>query len=379
MGLELQSLALYLLIALQQKESYEGVIKYFILGAVASAFLLFGISFIYGYTGTTNFFALEDAITAMTHHHGTLAPLFNPTSIGLFVGIIFFIAGLAFKLSAAPFHMWTPDVYESSPYFFLIFLATAPKIAALGILMRLLCGPFFSLMTLWSPLLIGLALASMLIGTFFALVQEHLKRFIAYTSISSIGFSLIGLAMGTEIGLRSSLFYTLLSMLSLLGLFSCLLMLNRKGKVIETLNDLKGLSTERPLLSVILAAFILTLSGLPPFPGFFGKLYLLESLLLQESYIIASIMVLTTVVAAYYFLRLLKLMFFDGPQTLLISTPYDTMTMTSPTSHAFSFRSHLAFNYIIVFFSVCVVTGMIFAPKYLFHWISIATSALFYG
>lgn len=379
MGIELQSLALYLLIALQNKESYEGVLKYFVLGAIASAFLLLGISFIYGYTGSTNFFTLEDALTKLLHnHHHPTVSFFAEHALGLLVGFVFFLAGLFFKLSAVPFHMWTPDVYESSPYAFLMFLATAPKIAILSLMMRLLSGPFFTLSPLWSSLFLLIALSSMVIGTFFALTQENLKRFLAYTSISSIGFSLLGIAMGSEIGMRSSLFYTIISMLSLIGLLSCFVLLKRHGKILKNFDDLKGLASERPLLSLSIATFILTLSGIPPFPGFFGKLYLLEALIAQESYRTACAMVLTTVVAAYYFLRFLKLMFFDVHNTLLSSPSY-TETKSIASSRTFSLHHHLALNYVIVFTSIVAVTGLIFLPKYLFKWISVATSVLFYG
>lgn len=379
MGIELQSLALYLLIALQNQSSYEGVLKYFVLGAIASALLLLGISFLYGYTGSTNFFTLEDALTKLlhSHHHPTLS-FFAENSLGLLIGFVFFLSGLFFKISATPFHMWTPDAYESSPYSFLIFLTTAPKIAVLTLMMRLLSGPFFALSPLWSSLLLIIALSSMVIGACFALVQENLKRFLAYISINSVGFSLLGMAMGSEIGMRSSLFYTMISMLSLMGLLSCLVLLKRHGNVIYTFDDLKGLASERPLLALTMAAFILTLSGIPPFPGFFGKLYLLEALIAQESYRTACAMVLTTVIAAYYFLRFLKVMFFDVHNTLLTHSSYSGTAMSTST-RLFSFNHPLTLNYVIVFTSVATVTALIFIPKYLFKWISVATSVLFYG
>lgn len=353
-ALEMQSLCFYVLIGLFHKERHvtEAVVKYFILGGVASGFILFGISFIYGYSGTTNFDVLENALNSL----GTM-------DIGFSVGLAFVICGLAFKASAVPFHMWTPDVYQSTPYALLILIATAPKITVLGFLMRFLCGPIYNGLSTWQPILICIALASMVLGAVAAVPQTNLRRFLAYASISSVGFSLIGIAFANETGLQASLFYTSLYVFAMIGLLTCVMILLRNGATVDTLADLKGLAIQRPFVAVAIAILILTLSGLPPFPGFLGKLFLLQAAVGSEFYTVAIFMVLTTVVTAYYYLNILKIMFFDSGQA---------------SSLMGTISANLSLNYLIVITSIGVLTLLIFMPKYLFNWTNLAAVTLFY-
>jgi NADH-quinone oxidoreductase subunit N len=269
-GLEMQSLALYLLIGLhhEEKNVTEAVIKYFVLGAIATGFVLFGISFIYGFSGTTNFSVLEQVIA--TH---------PPMGYAFFVGLALMICGFAFKLSAVPFHMWSPDVYQGTPYPTMLFLATAPKITVIAFLMRFLCGPVFNIVEKWQTILIVLALASMVLGAIATLMQTNIRRFLAYASISSVGFSLVGIALASEDGLRSSLFYSILYIVAMVGFLTCIMILLRRGFQVENLSDLRGLATEKPFLSLSSAILVLSMSGLPPFPGFLGKLFLLQAVL----------------------------------------------------------------------------------------------------
>ncbi len=353
-GLEIQSLALYVMIGLfhEEKNVPEAVLKYFILGAVASCFILFGISFIYGFSGTTNFNVLESLL-----NNGAQSPL------SLYLGIAFLLCGLAFKVSSFPFHMWTPDVYQGTPYPLLVLVSTAPKIAALGFMMRLFLGPFYTEISTWQPLLMILAVASMVFGAVASVMQGNVRRFLAYASISSIGFSLVGLAFANESGLRGSLFYTTLYIFSMIGFLTCVMILLRRGSTIDKLSDLKGLATQRPFVAIAIAILVLTMSGLPPFPGFLGKLLLLQAAVGSEFYNVAIVMVLTTVITTYYYLNILKIMFFDGPVEPSILTHVS---------------GKLGLNYLIVILSISLLTGLIFLPKYLLNWTNIAASTLFY-
>lgn len=353
-GLELQSLALYVLIGLhhEEKNVTEAVMKYFVLGAIATGFMLFGISFIYGFSGTTNFNVLEQVIT--TH---------PPMGYAFLVGLALIICGFAFKVSAVPFHMWAPDVYQGTPYPTMLFLSTAPKITIIAFLMRFLCGPVYNCLEKWQPLLLALSLASMVFGTVATLMQTNIRRFLAYASISSVGFSLVGIALASEDGLRSSLFYTVLYIVALLGFLTCIMILLRRGFQMDDLYDLRGLATEKPFLSLSLAILVLSMSGLPPFPGFLGKLFLLQAVVGAEFYVVAIVMVLSTVVAAYYYLNILRIMFFEtakAPFTPLLSA---NMTM----------------NYVLVISSIGLLFLLIFLPKILLNWAGLAAATIFYA
>lgn len=353
-GLELQSLSLYVLLGLHHEEKYvtEALIKYFVLGAIASAFILFGISLVYGFGGTTNFYVLEQILSSQNHF-----------PYGLIIGAFFVIAGLAFKVSAVPFHMWSPDVYQGTPYPLLLFFSTAPKIAALAVLMRLFSGPLYHIQEHWQPVLFAISMLSMVIGAVAAVLQTSLKRFLAYASISSVGFSLLGLALANEEGLRSSLFYTALYIVGIIGVLSCIMVLLRRGYMIEDLADLKGLATEKPFISASLAILVLSLAGLPPFPGFLGKLFLLQATISAEYYMVAFVMVATTVVAAYYYLNILKLMFFD------------------PVKQGVSaiVSARVGMSYGVIVFSLLIIMAVIFVPTYLLNWSGLAAATLFYS
>ena len=245
----------------------------------------------------------------------------------------------------------------------LILIATAPKITVLGFLMRFLCGPIYNGLSTWQPILICIALASMVLGAVAAVPQTNLRRFLAYASISSVGFSLIGIAFANETGLQASLFYTSLYVFAMIGLLTCVMILLRNGATVDTLADLKGLAIQRPFVAVAIAILILTLSGLPPFPGFLGKLFLLQAAVGSEFYTVAIFMVLTTVVTAYYYLNILKIMFFDSGQA---------------SSLMGTISANLSLNYLIVITSIGVLTLLIFMPKYLFNWTNLAAVTLFY-
>lgn len=355
-GLELQSLALYIIIGLHHEEpnTKEAIIKYFILGAIASAFILFGISLIYGYLGTTNFNVSEDLLSAN-----------EGAKLGLIIGLVFILCGLGFKVSAVPFHMWTPDVYQGTPYPLLIFLTTAPKIAALGVLMRLLCGPLYSSFSVWHPILMTIALLSMIFGAVAAVVQTNLRRFLAYAAISSMGFSLLGVALGNEAGIKASLFYSVIYLIATMGFLTVIMVFLRREMTMESLTDLKGIAPKKIFSAVSLAIFILTMAGLPPFPGFLGKLFLLQAVVSAELYTIAVVLVLSSVISVYYYLKILKIMFFDSSN--------------NETSIIASFTATVGLNYLVVAFSILILVGLIIFPKYLLNWTTLAASTLFYA
>jgi NADH-quinone oxidoreductase subunit N len=299
MGLELQSLALYVLVTFNrdQLKSSEAGLKYFVLSALSSGLLLYGCSLIYGFTGSTNF--------------NLIAGQLNSNEYALTFGIVFILVGLSFKISAVPFHMWAPDVYEGSPTSVTLFFTMVPKIAALTVFIRFLYVPFFNLIDQWQMIIIFLSIASMLFGAIAAIGQTNLKRLIAYSSIGHIGYTIAGLAVGTNDGIQSSIIYITIYILMNLGLFSCLLMMKRNNEYYEDINDLSGLSKNHPLLSLSLLIILFSLAGIPPLAGFFAKFYIFKSVLEQSMYFLAIIGLLSTVVAAFYYLRIIKIIYFD--------------------------------------------------------------------
>ena len=299
MGLELQSLALYVLATFNrdQLKSSEAGLKYFVLSALSSGLLLYGCSLIYGFTGSTNF--------------NVIANQLNADQYALTFGIVFILVGLAFKISAVPFHMWAPDVYEGSPTSVTLFFTMVPKVAALTVFIRFLYVPFLNLIDQWQMILIFLSIASMLFGAIAAIGQTNLKRLIAYSSISHIGYALAGLATGSNDGIQSSVIYITIYILMNLGLFSCLLMMKRNNEYFEDIEDLSGLSKNHPLLSLSLLIILFSLAGIPPLAGFFAKFYIFKSVLEQSMYFLAIVGLLSTVVAAFYYLRVIKIMYFD--------------------------------------------------------------------
>tara|TARA_Y100000741_G_scaffold187906_1_gene142993 strand:- start:352 stop:1770 length:1419 start_codon:yes stop_codon:yes gene_type:complete len=299
MGLELQSLALYVLATFNrdQIKSSEAGLKYFVLSALSSGLLLYGCSLIYGFTGSTNFNLIANEL--------------NSDEYALTFGIVFILVGLAFKISAVPFHMWAPDVYEGSPTSVTLFFTMVPKIAALTVFIRFLYIPFINLIDQWQMILIFLSIASMVFGAIAAIGQTNLKRLIAYSSIGHVGYTLAGLATASNDGIQSSVIYITIYIIMNLGLFSCLLMMKRNDKYYEDIEDLSGLSKNHPLLSLSLLLILFSLAGIPPLAGFFAKFYIFKSVLEQSMYFLAIIGLLSTVVAAFYYLRIIKIMYFD--------------------------------------------------------------------
>lgn len=302
MGIELQSLSLYVLAAFRRDSlrSTEAGLKYFVLGALSSGMLLYGCSLIYGFSGHTGFADVANALTG-----GEAVPL------GVAAGIVFVVAGLAFKVSAVPFHMWTPDVYEGAPTPITAFFAVAPKIAAMALFVRVLHGPFGNLVDVWQQIIIFIALASMIIGAFAAVAQTNIKRLMAYSSIGHVGYALVGLAAGTQAGVAGVLIYFALYLFMNVGTFACILSMRRSGRMVEGVADLAGLSRSHPLMAAALAAFMFSMAGVPPLAGFWGKLYVFQAAVGAELYVLAVVGVLTSVVSCFYYLRIVKLMYFD--------------------------------------------------------------------
>ena len=300
MGLELQSLALYVLATFNrdQLKSSEAGLKYFVLSALSSGLLLYGCSLIYGFSGSTNF--------------DTIANQLNSNEYVLTFGIVFILVGLAFKISAVPFHMWAPDVYEGSPTSVTLFFTMVPKIAALTVFIRFLYVPFLNLIDQWQMIIIFLSIASMLFGAIAAIGQTNIKRLIAYSSIGHIGYTLAGLTTGSNEGIQSSIIYISIYIIMNLALFSCLLMLKRNNQYYEEIGDLSGLSKNHPLLSLSLLIILFSLAGIPPLAGFFAKFYIFKAVLEQSMYFLAIVGLLSTVVAAFYYLRIIKIIYFDA-------------------------------------------------------------------
>ncbi len=304
MALELQSLPLYVMAAFQRDRlrASEAGLKYFVLGALASGMLLYGCSLVYGFAGTL-------AFSELAAQFGPGAPQGMP--IGVLVGLVFVIAGLAFKLAAVPFHMWTPDVYEGAPTSTTAFLAAAPKLAALGLAVRLLSGPFADWAPQWQQVIVLLAVASMLLGAFAGLVQTNIKRLMAYSGIANIGFALVGVAAGTNEGIEAALVYMIIYIVMVLGAFGCILAMRREGRYVEEIAELAGLSQRRPLMAAALALLMFSLAGIPPLAGFFGKYFVFLAAVRADLVWLAVLGLLASVVAAYYYLRIVKLIYFD--------------------------------------------------------------------
>ena len=304
-GIELQSLALYVVAAFRRDStrSAEAGLKYFVLGALSSGMLLYGCSMIYGFAGTTSFEGLAGAF-----QNGAALP-----GIGLIVGLVFLIAGLAFKVSAVPFHMWTPDVYEGAPTPVTAFFSVAPKIAAIALFVRVMMGPFGSLIEQWQQIVIFMSIASMLLGALAAIWQTNIKRLMAYSSIGHVGYALVGLAAGNEAGVRGIAIYMAIYLAMNVGTFCCILSMRRQGRMLEGIDDLAGLARTRPMMAAAMAVFMFSMAGIPPLAGFFGKLYVFLAAVEAGLYGLAVIGVLTSVIGAFYYLRIVKLMYFDEP------------------------------------------------------------------
>ncbi len=304
MGLELQSLSLYVLAAFRRNslKSAEAGAKYFILGALSSGLLLFGISLVYGFTGSIDYAAINKALAGQ-----------DAANLGAVIGMVFILAGVAFKISAVPFHMWTPDVYQGAPTAVTAFFAIVPKIAAMAMLIRLIYEPFAGLAAEASQIIIFLSVASMTVGAFAALTQSNIKRLMAYSSIGNMGYALIGVAAGTAEGLGAVILYMAIYLAMTAGAFAFIMCMRRDGISIERISDLAGLSRINPWLAYAMAILMFSMSGIPPLAGFFGKMLVFKAAIAADLYVLAVYGILTSVVAAFYYLRIIKVMFFDEP------------------------------------------------------------------
>ncbi len=302
-GLEQQSLALYVVAAFQRDSprSSEAGLKYFVLGALSSGMLLYGASLVYGFTGSTGF----DDIALAVQPSGA--------NIGLIFGLVFLMAGFAFKISAVPFHMWTPDVYEGAPTPVTAFFAAAPKLAAMALTARVLITAFPAVTLEWRQIVVFLAIASMALGSFAAIGQTNIKRLMAYSSIGHMGYALVGLAAGTTEGVQGVIIYLAIYLAMTLGTFACILAMRRDGRMVEDIDQLSGLSSTSPLMAFLLAMLLFSLAGVPPLAGFFAKFYVFLAAIHAGLYALAVIGVLLSVVGAYYYLRIVKIMYFDAP------------------------------------------------------------------
>ncbi|NTS29845.1 NADH-quinone oxidoreductase subunit NuoN [Phyllobacterium sp. BT25] len=303
LGLELQSLALYVVAAINRDNvrSTEAGLKYFVLGALSSGMLLYGISLVYGFTGHTGFGAIAQALSG------------GERQLGVVFGLVFILAGLAFKISAVPFHMWTPDVYEGAPTPVTAFFASAPKMAAMALLTRVVSETFQPITHDWQQVVVFIAIASMVLGAFAAIGQRNIKRLMAYSSISHMGYALVGLAAGTVVGVRGVAIYMLIYLVTTLGTFAFILAMRRKDGNVEQISDLSGLSRTNPIMATILTILMFSLAGIPPLAGFWGKWYTFLAAMQANLYALAIIGIVASVVGAYYYLRIIKIMWFDEP------------------------------------------------------------------
>ncbi len=310
-GLEMQALSLYILAAMkrQSTKATEAGLKYFVLGALSSGMLLYGASLVYGFTGQTQFDKIAEVI------------ILGERSIGLVFGLVFLLAGLAFKISAVPFHMWTPDVYEGAPTPVTAFFATAPKIAAMALLIRLVMDSFEPISSDWQQVVIFLSIASMVLAAFAAIGQKNLKRLIAYSSIGHVGFALVGLSAGSLVGVQGVAIYMAIYMTMTIGLFACILSLKNENGYVEEISDLAGLAQTRPFVAGIMAIILFSLIGLPPLAGFFAKWHVFLAAIEAQLYILSVIGVLASAVSAFYYLRVVKTMFFDEPVQKFAAVP----------------------------------------------------------
>jgi NADH-quinone oxidoreductase subunit N len=302
LGLELQSLSLYVIAAIHRDSarSTEAGLKYFVLGALSSGMLLYGASLVYGFTGHTGF-------------EGIATTLADGRSTGLVVGLVFVLAGLAFKISAVPFHMWTPDVYEGAPTPVTAFFAAAPKLAAMALLVRVVIEAFEPVTQDWQQVIVFVSILSMALGAFAAIGQRNIKRLMAYSSIGHMGYALVGLASGSHAGVQGVLVYLVIYLAMTLGAFACILAMRLRGESVEDIDSLAGLMRNQPLVALLLAAILFSLAGIPPLAGFFAKYYVFIAAIEAELYALAVIGVVSSVIGAFYYLRIVKIMFFDEP------------------------------------------------------------------
>jgi NADH-quinone oxidoreductase subunit N len=345
LGLELMSLSLYVLAAVQRDNvrAAEAGLKYFVLGALSSGMLLYGASLIYGMTGTVTFTGIARAA--------------GEGGVGLVFGIVFLFAGFCFKISAVPFHMWTPDVYEGAPTPITAFFAAAPKVAAIAIFVRATITSFPAIATQWQQIVVFVAIASMALGAFAAIGQRNIKRLMAYSSIGHMGFALIGLAAGTEEGIRGVVIYMAIYLTMTLGTFAVILAMRRDGVMVEEIADLAGLARTSPMMALFLALLLFSLAGVPPLAGFFAKFYVFLAAIKAGLYALAVIGVLASVVGAYYYLMIVKIMYFDEPRPRFAPMPGELKAVLAVTG---------LFNLLFVVYPAPLLEAAATAAKSLF-------------
>tara|TARA_B100000700_G_scaffold203072_1_gene223304 strand:+ start:1210 stop:2622 length:1413 start_codon:yes stop_codon:yes gene_type:complete len=342
LGLELQSLSLYILASFKREDekSTEAGVKYFVLSALASGLLLYGCSLIYGFTGTTNFEIISSKLVS-----ANTAAIF---------GIVFIIVGLAFKVSAVPFHMWTPDVYEGAPTSVTSFFALIPKIAAISVFIRFMYVPFSNALIHWQTIVVFLSIASMILGAVAAIGQSNIKRLIAYSSISHMGYALAGLATGNNQGIQSTIIYLTIYLVMNLSIFGCILMMKRENEFYENINDLSGLSKNHPMLAFAFLIVLFSLAGIPPLAGFFAKFYIFLTVIESKMYALAIIGLLTTVISAFYYLKIIKIIYFDKPKK-----PFDEI-------YDWSFKGVLILSTVLIviyFIYPSILTEIVYSIK----------------
>ena len=304
LGLELQSLSLYILASIDRDNlrSSESGIKYFVLSALSSGLLLYGCSLLYGFTSSTNFDLIANQL--------------NKENTGAVFAMVFILVGLAFKISAVPFHMWTPDVYEGAPTSITSYFAVVPKVAGLAVLIKFMFIPFSNILAEWQTIMIFISIASMILGAVAAIGQKNLKRLLAYSSIGHVGYALAGVATGVVSGYESSIIYIVIYVIMNIGAFSCLYLLKKEGEYKENISDLSGMSKKHPILGISFLVILFSLAGIPPLGGFFAKFYIFTSVIEQKMYALAIIGLLTTVISAFYYLRIIKTIYFDDNVTI---------------------------------------------------------------
>jgi len=324
LGLELMSLALYVVAAIDRTSvrSTEAGLKYFVLGALSSGMLLYGASLVYGFSGTVNFAGIAKALSQGAQ---------NQVSLGVIFGLVFLFAGFCFKISAVPFHMWTPDVYEGAPTPITAFFAAAPKVAGIAMFVRTTIVAFPGVLTQWQQIVVFVAIASMALGAFAAIGQHNIKRLMAYSSIGHMGFALVGLAAGTQEGVRGVLVYMAIYLAMTLGTFACILSMRRDGRAVEEISDLAGLARTSPTMAFFLAMLLFSLAGIPPLAGFFAKFYVFLAAIKAGLFTLAVIGVVTSVVGAYYYLSIVKVMYFDEPAKGFESMPNELKAVLAVT------------------------------------------------
>ena len=308
LGLELQSLSLYILAAIDREniKSTESGIKYFVLSALSSGLLLYGCSLLYGFTGSTNFDVISSEL--------------NSQNTGAIFAMVFILVGLAFKISAVPFHMWTPDVYEGSLTSVTSFFAIVPKVAGMAAIIRFMQTPFENILSEWQTIIIFISVASMILGSVAAIGQSNIKRLFAYSSIGHMGYALAGVATGSSSGYASSVIYMTIYITMNIGAFGCIFLMKKDGKYSEEISDLSGISKNKPLLAISLLIILFSLAGVPPLAGFFAKFYIFMSVIENEMYLLAIIGLATTVISAFYYLKIIKIIYFDE-----LKKPFDSL------------------------------------------------------